>query len=82
MNGGAMVFGSVPVVSVVAGASDRVRLYRPGPGGSLSGPVVTLPGNVRVSVDAGASGPAAAAWWRELAVVAMYAAMCEEPAAW
>jgi hypothetical protein len=44
--------------------------------------MVVLPGGVRLSVDPAASGPAAAAWWRGLAVVAMYAAMCEEPAAW
>jgi len=79
---GAVVVGSALALSVVAVPGDRVRLYRPGPGVLSSGPVVTLPGNVRVSVDAGASGPAAAAWWRELAGTALYAAACCEPPGW
>jgi len=82
MTGGGVMVGSALGVSVVAVPSDGVRLYRPGPGGPVSGPVVTLPGNVRVSVDAGASGSAAAAWWRELAVTALYAASCCEPPGW
>lgn len=66
---------------LIAVPSDDVRLDRPTPGTAVP-PIVTLPGGLGIIVDAGASGRAAAAWWRLLAVTAMYAADCCDPPTW
>lgn len=64
-------------VSVMVSAGEWATLEPPVPG--LCGPAVTLPGGGRVSVDAGAPDSAAAAFWRMLAVVSVYAAACCQP---
>jgi hypothetical protein len=56
--------------------SVSVEMVKVGPGGTALAPVLVLPGNVRVCVDAYSADADAVRWWYDLGTAAMSASLC------
>ena len=69
---------STPKLPLVVDPTEpvSVEMVKVGPGGTALAPVLVLPGNVRICVDAYSTDADAVRWWYDLGSAAMSASLC------